>query len=267
PGALQTAADLQQDRRRGQRNLFEAFDGAAPEAAPAADLPDVGEWPAAEKLKYEKEALDFYFSSHPLAQHESVLKLFSTHRVGQLAELGAGQEGLVGGMLTQVRYLNTKKARNGNSRYVRFKLEDFDGAAECVMWPDDLVRYKDAVAEDRICFLAASVERAREEPSLVVTRVLDLEQVQRERTTGLVLDLTLDADPNLIDAVARVLQRTPGSCPVFLHVRDGSGRRALLKAGDAFRVNPWRLSRDELETLLGPGRAQFSRPGYGRNGG
>src|SRR5262249_43003926 len=162
----------------------------------------------------------------------------STASAGQLAELSAGQEVCMGGMLTQVRFQNTKKARNGNSRYVRFKLEDFSGAAECVMWPDDLVRCKDAIAEDRICFVVASVERAREEPSLVVTRILEIEQVQRERTTGLVLDMSLDADPNLIDALVRVLQRAQGSCPVFLSIRDGAGKKTMLKASDAFRINP-----------------------------
>ena len=44
------------------------------------------EWPDSEKLKYEKEALDFYFSSHPLAQHEDELRRFATHAVEQPGE-------------------------------------------------------------------------------------------------------------------------------------------------------------------------------------
>ena len=39
-----------------------------------------------------------------------------------------------------MRFMNTKKAgRNGNTRYVRCKLEDFTGPVECVMWPDEFV--------------------------------------------------------------------------------------------------------------------------------
>ena len=45
--------------------------------------------------------------------------------------------------------MNTKKARNGNSRYARCKLEDFTGAVECVMWPDDFVRFKDEFVDDQ----------------------------------------------------------------------------------------------------------------------
>ncbi|MBV9122775.1 MAG: DNA polymerase III subunit alpha, partial [Planctomycetes bacterium] len=82
-GALQAAGELQLDRRHGQRNFFDTFGGGAagPESAPV--LPEVEEWASSEKLKNEKEALDFYFSSHPLAQHEEELRRFSTHSVEQ----------------------------------------------------------------------------------------------------------------------------------------------------------------------------------------
>src|SRR5262249_23305493 len=154
PRAMQSAGEVQEDRRHGQGNLFDAAGESDSSDGPSASegLRDIPDWPASEKLKYEKEALDFYVSSHPLAQHETEMRLFSSCTVSQLTELQANQEVFLGGMLTQVRLMNTKKARNGNSRYVRCKLEDFTGAAECVMWPDDYVRFKDLIEEDRICF-------------------------------------------------------------------------------------------------------------------
>jgi DNA polymerase-3 subunit alpha len=269
PGALQAAGELQQDRRHGQRNFFEVFEAGGSEAsAAAAALPDVPEWPVTEKLKNEKEALDFYLSSHPLAQHEDVIQRFSSHRVNQLGELGINQEVFIGGMLTQVRFLNTKRARNGNSRYCRCKLEDFTGSAECVMWPDDFLRYKEHVLEDNICFIVAAVERTREEPGLVISRILTIEQAQVERTTGMVISLSLDSDPNVMEGIASVLSRHQGRCPVFLFVRDASGKLLRMKAGEEYRVNPASPVKGELEMLVGPGRVYFSRPanGNGRNG-
>src|SRR5262249_8628735 len=151
----------------------------------------------------EKEALDFYITSHPLAQYEEMLRRFSTHSVSQVASLGMNQEVIIGGMLTQVRYQNTKKARNGNTRYLRCRLEDFSGSLECVMWPDDFLRYKDEVHEDRICFVKGSVERTREEPGLVLTRLISIEQAQRELTKGLLLTLSLGVHgPGEIETLA-----------------------------------------------------------------
>jgi DNA polymerase-3 subunit alpha len=263
--ATQAAAELQEDKRHGQLNLFEEFTSQPAETGTMVEaLPDIPEWPASEKLKYEKEALDFYISSHPLAQHESVIRLFSTHAVQQLRDLNAGQEVVLGGMLTSVRFGNTKNARNGNSRYARFKLEDFTGATECVMWPDDFARYRDLVEEDRICFAMASVERSREEPGLVVQRLMTMEQVQQERTTGVVINLTLGRHVREdVEAVARILQRSQGYCPVFVNVVDASNKQMMLKASEDFKVNPKTLPRAELEMVLGPGSVYYSRQGNG----
>jgi DNA polymerase-3 subunit alpha len=270
PRALQSASELQQDRRHGQMNLFESLsNGTAGAPADAESLPDVPEWPVPEKLKYEKEALDFYISSHPLTQHEDVLRRFSTHTIGQLAELSGGQDVLVGGMLTQLQYRNTKSSRNGNTRYLLGRLEDFTSAAKIVLWPEDLLRMKDEVQDDRICFLEASVDRSREELCLVVRRILSIEQVQRERTTELWLDINLSAEISVMDAIARVLKRTPGSCLVFLNIRDGAGKHSVLKLGDEYRINAASVARADLETILGTGRVEFSRHATvsnGRNG-
>jgi DNA polymerase-3 subunit alpha len=265
--ALQTAAELQDDRRKGQRSLFEAFgedETQKPAAAAPEALPDLPEWPDNEKLKYEKEALDFYFSSHPLAEHEDHIRRFATHNVGQMAELPDGQEVVMGGMLSGVRFRNTQKARNGNSRYVLCNLEDFTGSTKCVMWPDDLVRHKDDVVDDRVCFVRATVNKRRDDPVLVLTRIMTIEEAQRELTRGLVLQVRLEMhDESTVDAIGRVLQRAPGSCPVFLTVRDRGGKRGLFKLSADFSINPASVAVGELETLLGSGSVKFSGPATG----
>ncbi len=271
PRALASAGQARTDRRHGQGSLFD--DSPVPEGEGAGvreGLRDIPEWSSSEKLKHEKEALDLYISSHPLAQYESDLRLFSSHNVRQLADLNINQEVFIGGMLTQVRFLNTRTARNGNSRYVRCKLEDFTGAAECVMWPDDFARFKDMFEEDKICFVQGTVERNRDEPGLVLRKIVSLEQGKRERTSGLVLLFNLrEHGPHQLDAVANVLRRAKGSLPVFLHIDDGTGKWLKLRSSDEFRVNPDTLNRADLDTILGAGRVQFARQaanGNGRNG-
>jgi DNA polymerase-3 subunit alpha len=270
PRALQAAGELQDDRRHGQRNFFDALGssaGAASQPAPA-QLPDIPEWANSERLKNEKEALDFYITSHPLAQYEETIRRFSSHALEQMRTLDAGQEVTIGGMLTQVRFMNTKKARNGNTRYVRCKLEDLTGSVECVLWPDDYSRLKESVHEDRICFVKATVERTREEPGLIINDILGMEQAQRELTKGLMLLLSIGVHgPETIDGLARILERTPGTCPVYLQVRDGAGKRSVLKVGSQYQVNPNNVPADELEMLLGQGRVKFSAGTNGNGNG
>jgi DNA polymerase-3 subunit alpha len=268
PAALQGADQLQQDLRHGQKNLFEASDNGIDPPKSSETLPDVPEWPDNEKLKFEKEALDFYVTSHPLTEFEDVLRRFATP-IQQVVKLEINQEVTIGGMITELRLQNTKKARNGNTRYARFRMEDFSGSVPCVMWPDDYVRFKDELTEDRICFVRGVVERTREEPGLIVTRILSIEQAQREQTRGMVLVFHIGVHAEeTIDTVARVLRRSPGPCPVYLNVRDPAGKWAQLKTGNEFCVNPNTIPVAELETILGPGHVRFSGAanGNGRNG-
>ena len=270
PGAMDSAGQAQVDRRHGQG--FFAFDEVAPDviagSPAAAGLKDIPEWSPSEKLKFEKEALDFYISSHPLAQVGDALTRFSSHAIGRLGELDHNTEVFVGGMFTQVRLMNTKKpGRNGHSRYVRCKLEDFTGTVECVMWPDDFVQFKDMIAEDKICFVQGIVEKRTDEPILQLTKVLTIEQGQKERTTGLLLVMDAADDPAKLETISQTLRRSPrGGTPVFLYLRDAAGKYAKLKAGDDFRINPENAPLTDLEMILGQGRVEFARSGAASRG-
>jgi len=271
PRAIQSASEKQDDKRKGQGNLFEAF---APDGGPASEtpqtLPDVPAWPENEKLKYEKEALDFYFSSHPLAQYEKQFNRLTTHNVNQVPTLQGGHEATLGGIFTQVRFMNTKKARNGNSRYARFKLEDLTGSLECVMWPDDFARNKEPVIDDKVCFIKGVIDErsSRTEPIFLVSQVIGMEQMQREGCGEVWLKLRLkDHQPTLIDTLGGILKRTPGTCPVWLSIYDEAGKRAALRLGRSFHVNPLAFSPGEIEDLLGPGSVKLVANGNGsRNG-
>ena len=174
-----------------------------------------------------------------------------------MSELPAEQEVTLGGMLTQVRFMNTKKARNGNSRYVRCKLEDFTGAAECVMWPDDFVRYKDELPEDHVCFVKRHVERNREEPGLVLTRILTSGAGPPGDGQGAVALLLAGPRAGRRGPAGPDPGRRPAACPVYLTIRDGANKSAVLRLGRDYGVNPAAYEHDALEALLGEGHVKL----------
>lgn len=262
--ALQSAGDLQEDRRAGQKNFLESLEVSSPGETRRHVLPDIPEWSSSEKLKFEKEALDFYLSSHPLAECERDLTLFSSHAVEKAMALEGGQEIILGGMLTEVRFLNTKKARNGNTRYVRCKLEDFTGQMECVMWPDDLARTRDDFRDDRIVLVRGTVDRTQDRPVVVLNRIYTLEQAKQELTRGLRVRISSDAySDKQLEQLGRLLRRAPGGCPVTLVISDPAGKRCRLKLGAGYQVNPTALPIEELEMLVGTGAVEFHGGGNG----
>jgi DNA polymerase-3 subunit alpha len=262
PRALQAASEKQEDRRVGQLGLFEG--AASSEASPARDaaaeaLPEVQPWPETEKLKFEKEVLDFYFSSHPLAQLEKDFRRYAAHKVEDARTLPPDTDMVLGGMLTQVRVMPYKKPqRNGNTRFGRCKVEDFTGALECIMWGDEYTKFKDCFVADVPVIVHGKLEKKGAEPSLQITRLVRLEDARRELARELHLLFRLgQRRPVDVDVLAGILRKEPGNCPVVLTVMDQAGRRCILKLGRDFHINPARFPEDELEALLGPGSVKL----------
>jgi DNA polymerase-3 subunit alpha len=267
--ALAAAADAgdarREDRKRGQMNMFDDVEthetNGTAEKAYEVPLPNVERWSNTEQLKNEKEALDFYLSSHPLAEFDVSLKRFTTHEIGNLRNLEKGVEVRMGGMLSGVRIRPSKRG----DPFVRCKVEDFTGQAECLMWPSDFSRFKDRFVDDRIYLFEATVDwgnndqARRDEPIMVLNRLLTIDEAKKELTRGLVLRVQLGRHgAEVIDTISRVLQRSPGPCVVYMHVLDPAGRRAQLCLGEQFKVDPGKLNVEELEMLLGNGAVLFT---------
>ena len=274
PRAAQAAEDKAVYSRRGQRSFMDMFDdgGDDGEQAPLTGsrfgegLPDLPEWPELEKLKFEKESLDFYISSHPLAQFDEQLRRFRSHGTAELGKLDVRTEVRIGGMVTSMDTRVTKAGRNPGSRFALFRVEDFTGSVKCVLWSDQFARFGADVGEDKIVLVEGHVEwrEGTSEPDLIVSKILSLEQARKDLTRGVVLRVPYGDDAEALmklEGVASVLKRFRGRCPVYLTVRDAAGRGAQFKLNESFWVDATALKVDELELLLGPGSVLFTSRG------
>jgi DNA polymerase-3 subunit alpha len=268
--AYQAADERAADRRRGQKSILDLFeagddgDGGGGGPGSGHGLPDVPEWPETEKLKFEKEAIDFYISSHPLAQHDEQLRRFRTHECAELAKARNGTEGRVGGMIVELVVRTANKGRNTGRKYATFRIEDFTGTVRCIMWSDEYARFQTLVVADAVHLFEGVLnwQEGRAEPDFQVKKVLTLDEARREFTKSMLIKLPYADDEGSLkklDAVGVVLKRYRGACPVYLSVRDANGRQVQLKLNDEFRVNPADLNVEELEMVLGPGAVLFSR--------
>ena len=159
--ALQSGAAAASDRRSGQKGLFDS-DEEETAAAPTAALPDLPEWESHERLAKEKEVLGFYFSSHPLAEHEKMLSAYRSHTTVEAAGLKARTEVMLAGLISAIKLAHTKNSKPNNpTRYAMFDLEDAAGMIRCILWPDGFVRYGELVVADAIRVIRGSVDKRR----------------------------------------------------------------------------------------------------------
>lgn len=106
-------------------------------AAQGETYPAVEPWPAKQLLAFEKEALGFYISGHPLDRYRDDLARYATATTSDFIEgrRSAG-EAAVGGVVAQYREMITKKG----DKMARFVLEDQAGTLEVVCFPKTFER-------------------------------------------------------------------------------------------------------------------------------
>jgi DNA polymerase-3 subunit alpha len=264
--ALQSGAAAAADRKSGQRGLFGDDEDEAASAASTA-LPNIPETPEKERLAMEKEVLGFYLSSHPLAEHEALLRTYSSHTTVQLAKLEHRTEVLVGGMLAAIKFSHTKNPRPGstNTKYAMWDLEDLDGIMRCIMWPEQFAEFGEMVQADAIVAIKGAVDRrpGAEEVNLIVNEVIPLADLPARFTSG--ISVRVREEEHGIDALENlreIVRGYPGTKPLKIHLALADGGSVAIDCPN-YNVAIDPELRRRIEDLLGPANFKFI-PGGGR---
>ncbi len=245
--AMNAGASEQRAKASGQLGLFSSF-GAA---APSPKLPDLPEWPSQQKLQFEKAVLGFYSSSHPLAEHAARLDAFATSSIGGLADFDDGASVVVGGMISKVFLKNDKNGR----RFAALEIEDMGGKVRGIVFSRVYEEVKDSLAEDRVVFIEARLDKSRDEPSLVANAVIPLEEAEERLAVRAVLNLSMaeleDADGKL-DSLRELVGRHRGDTRLFFRLLAPEGR-VEVRAGDRYNLKPSRELVESVNGLFGQG--------------
>jgi len=266
--AVEMGQQSQLDKRMGQLNMFASASGVN-SARPIGDaLPDLDELPSAELLKFEKELLGFYITSHPLTAHQAALENYSTATTREALGCTEGTEITIGGMINRVKKSITKSGRSAGMAMAMITLEDLEGQIDGVIFAetlaDALKRYPESVAAERIVFLRGKVDRRRETPNIVVNDLIPIEESVARLTTS--VGVRLDPDRHAAAIVAELdplLRRHKGNAEVYVQLTSGL-QRVILRVDRERFVRPSPELKQELEQLLGADSVQFSGAGTRR---
>ncbi len=129
--SIDRGALSQRDRAVGQRSLFggeSGSDGSRP--AMSNDYAPVEEWSEKQRLAFEKEAIGFYVSGHPLHQYEKELRRYA-RPAASVQRARRDERVTVAGIVAAMRERPTKTGK----RMAWVTLEDLSGAIEVVCFP------------------------------------------------------------------------------------------------------------------------------------
>jgi DNA polymerase-3 subunit alpha len=272
--AIQAGQAKQDDRKRGQRGLFDEIEAVSQaganghghghahgngHAGASANLPDLAELADAELLGGEKKALGFYMSSHPLTRHSALLQTLATHRVSELSTAPEKAEIILGGMLTNVQVRNVQKSRSGLTRMAKLTFEDLTGSTPAMLWPEEFAKMGDLVKNDLIGFVKGTLDRRRDPAELIISKILPIEAASAELARGVVIRLQKGAlREDDLERLLRCIRIRPGHLDLYLEICGIEHiRRAIYKAGASLRIRYDDRLVAELEHVVGPGNVRL----------
>ncbi len=134
--AFAAGASAQSDRASGQSSLFGALPAmeAKPRYPRAGDLvgeTSVEEWPERVRLGFEKDALGFYITGHPLKGYEKEAKRYASNSCASISSKRNGDKVTVVGVVASARERMNKEK---GTRFAFLVLEDLTGTVECACW-------------------------------------------------------------------------------------------------------------------------------------
>jgi DNA polymerase III subunit alpha len=237
--AIRAGQAHQRDQASNQIDIFSMLGtpGKGPNR-PGDVYPQVKEWSQQEQLVFEKEALGFYITGHPLDKYDRVIKRIISGTAAAIKEKPAAGEVKLGGVVSALKLRNTKKG----DRYGSFNLEDKTGFLEVIAWPEIYKKSMELLGSDDPIFIKGKLEVGEDRMQIIANEIMPLSEAaakvrslgngnaHRNGSSERVHLYVREAEisPQEMVQLRDALLNCPGSSTVILHlVAEGTSETAI----------------------------------------
>jgi DNA polymerase-3 subunit alpha len=245
--ALSYGQTKQADRAAGQASIFD--DGPdGQDVAESTQHPDIPaeEFDKPELLRLEKETLGLYVSEHPLHAIRDQLRRKTDTRVAELERRRDGDVVTVGGIVSSVKQLTTKKG----DPMVFLGLDDLSGEVEVVVFNSVFAAARELCHVDSVLVVKGRVDHKQEgETKLIALEIVPFEAARVPTEVRLRVDARA-APAGIVRELGHVVKDFPGEVKVIVALETSEGQRTL-ELGPEYRVRPEADFFAEVKALLG----------------
>ncbi len=162
---LENMRERNRNDSNGQKNLFENSSFKHEEIR----LRDVPPAEKRDRLKWEKELLGLFVTSHPLEDMRGILKKKATSLMEAKRSI-SGQKVRVGGIISGVKKIITRSGKP----MMFINIEDLSDRMEVIVFSDTLEKHPDIFIEDKIAFFIGKVDHRDATPKIICERAEEI---------------------------------------------------------------------------------------------
>ena len=139
------------------------------------NLEDVPEWSLEEKLNFEKEALGFFLTDHPLKKYRPWIQAFTKVDLENIKHLQDGSKALLVALVSEIKL---KSTRTGDKMAI-LKLEDENSHVKAIVFPDLLKQKMSILKEGNMLWFKVEVDKEEENITLITEDVFEIQDVKK----------------------------------------------------------------------------------------
>ncbi|MCL4474862.1 MAG: DNA polymerase III subunit alpha [Nitrospirae bacterium] len=211
------------------------------------------EWDEMTLLRYEKDALGFYITGHPLSRYREALSAMKIKGMSELEDSADKEEVQVAGVVSALKKIKTK----GKSESMAYlTLEDEEGSAEAIVFPDLYKTMADVLVKESLVAVKGTVDKTEKGIKIVSREVTKLEELIA-RNGAQKMEITLQKNalpPANLRALKELLSSSTGKCLLYLRI-EVNGSCAIIATG--LRVESSGALVEKIEGLLGKGMVKL----------
>lgn len=198
-----------------------------------------------EKLQFEKEALGFYLSSHPVDAYEKIFKAEGAIQIEDCLKMNQ-EKVKVGAYLTNLKTIRTKKGE-----VMAFaSISDSSGEMEVVIFPNYYKKYTDKLNNEKIVLLIGKVEKRQQQAQLIVHHIQSPQELKENDHVDTLFLKVEGKEPmkENLQQVKNVLNRYPGNVRVYVYYEY---LKKTIQLPSEFSVSPTTHCLRKLKDILG----------------
>ncbi len=246
--AMEIGQRLQRELESGQDSLFGTKEILSVGGHGYGDLPDIEEWDEKTLLSYEKEALGFYVTGHPLARYSDSIKRFATCETSGLAERIDKEKVRVCGIVSGIKELITKKG----DRMAFITLEDLSGSVEIIVFPEVYSAAMELLKGEDPLLVSGELDVGEEACKILATEVALLRDVKKTLAKLVHIRLTTPGlDELQMRQLKGIIQRYRGKCAVQLHIVIPNRSETTITLPEQLKMSATDQAMADAEVLFG----------------
>ncbi|MCD4763553.1 MAG: DNA polymerase III subunit alpha [Desulfobacterales bacterium] len=248
--SLENAIDygqrVQKERTDPQMGLFNM--GGVRQDINLPKMSSMDEWDERQLLAFEKEALGFYITGHPLTKFDDLLDKFTNANTISLKEKNDGEIVRIGGIIINIKTIKTKKG----DLMAFVTLEDQHRTVEIIIFSLVYAAVHELLVEDNTVIIQGRVKRDENSVKILADTIVPIEKAEETWTAS--IHFNLDKNKTGKDLLLRlndILKRYPGSCHAYIHLLSPEETDTVIALPDTMKLKAGSSLTRAVNELLG----------------